>query len=101
MQKIKNLLGIFLCYIWKEVLTSHDDDKALPSHLLTKQDVIQQVLETSVPKSADSSALHLRNKTEKAFERIMFVFISEGILEKFHFSGKALAFVPTQTKLAG
>lgn len=69
---------------------SHDNDKVLPSPLVTKQDVIQQVLETSVPKSADPSALHLRNKTKKAIERIMFVFISEGILEKFHFSGKAL-----------
>lgn len=69
---------------------SHDDVELFSSPLVTKQDVIQQVLEINILKSANQSTSHLRTKTEKAWELIMFILINEGIPGKFHLTGKVL-----------
>lgn len=76
MQERQKVLEIFLFSFWKDVLTSHDDDQVFSNCLVTKQDVIQQVLQINTLKSANPSTLHLRTNTKKALELIMFILIN-------------------------
>lgn len=76
MQERQEVLEIFLFSIWKDVLMSHDDDQVFSNCLVTKQDVIQQVLQINTLKSANPSTLHLRTNTKKALELIMFILIN-------------------------
>lgn len=55
---------------------SHDDPELFSSSLVTKQNVIQQVLEINTLKSANPSTSHLRTKTEKAWEVMMFILVN-------------------------
>lgn len=65
MQERQTFLDIFLSHIWTDVLMSHDDVELFSSPLVTKQDVIQQVLEINILESANPSTAHLRAMTER------------------------------------
>lgn len=76
MQERQKILEIFLFHIWTDVLMSHDDVKQFSSPLVSKQNVIQQVLGMNILIPVNPSNSHLRTKTEKTWELIMFILIN-------------------------
>lgn len=75
-QKKQTYLEIFLFRIWTAVLMSHDEVELFCSPLETKQDIILHTFEIKILKSANSSTSHLRTKTEKTWELIMFILLN-------------------------